>query len=169
MVTRLKSGVIKPRAYSSVCQPILENSTDAEPKSVKEALGKPHWHKAMIEEYFFFEQRKFFRRPEAGKETKEKTPYKQKTRQHPKTESRTSTQKGLRSPAHKQTTETAHNTSARTPQTKPDDQISLLRKRQNTQQHWTTSAYQQQNTDHKERKLNKHTRSHKPNRTSNSE
>ncbi|KAK0573451.1 hypothetical protein LWI29_008188 [Acer saccharum] len=51
MVTRLRSEAIKPRAYSSICQPIHHKLTDTEPKSVKEALGKPHWHKAMAEEY----------------------------------------------------------------------------------------------------------------------
>ena len=51
MTTRLKAGISKPKVYSSVCLPAAESSMDTEPKSVKEALSKPHWHAAMTDEF----------------------------------------------------------------------------------------------------------------------
>ncbi|KAK0602403.1 hypothetical protein LWI29_033026 [Acer saccharum] len=43
MVTRLKSGALKPRSYPSACQAAKIPPTVSEPKTIAEALASPHW------------------------------------------------------------------------------------------------------------------------------
>ena len=48
MVTRSKSGIIKPRLFQAIVQPA---NSDHEPTTVQAALLCPDWKQAMEEEY----------------------------------------------------------------------------------------------------------------------
>ncbi|KAK0603542.1 hypothetical protein LWI29_006079 [Acer saccharum] len=49
MVTRLKLGALKHKAFSSTCLTSAVSSDDIKPRNTAEALTKPQWHNAMIE------------------------------------------------------------------------------------------------------------------------
>ncbi|KAK4850455.1 hypothetical protein QYF36_006897 [Acer negundo] len=51
MVTRSRTGCLKPKVFTALHQSELD-SINIEPKSVSDALARPHWKHAMVEDPF---------------------------------------------------------------------------------------------------------------------
>ncbi|KAK0576781.1 hypothetical protein LWI29_023141 [Acer saccharum] len=51
MITRLKSGTLPHKAFSSICKNNSSPAIDTEPRTAADALKIPHWKAAMLDEY----------------------------------------------------------------------------------------------------------------------